>query len=354
MTPPPATVARCDRPVFIIGTERSGSNLLRLVLNSHSRLFIPHPPHIMHLMKRFEASYGDLRRHDRFRELVGDVCSLVRSHTFPWEVRLDPDEVVRECREPDLFSVYAAVHELYRRESGKARWGCKSTFMINETEKVLAAYPRARFIHLVRDPRDVSVSARNSVFNHFHPWFVARLWAEEQRKAIHLHETLAPGAITKLHYEDLVAEPEARIRALCTFLGEDFEPRMLGFFDTDEARKSASLCFDWRNTDQGFLRDNTRKFMRTLSRHEIAVVEAMAEPQMRWCGYPLVSAAEERLAAGRPSLWTMAGYAAAERLQKIRVELESLRRDRNHLLRVRKWLVLKWLAVKALFRPLWV
>ncbi len=101
-----------ERPVFIVGTERSGSNLLRLVLNSHSRIFIPHPPHIVHLLRPVERDYGDLRREAAWRLLVGDVCRLVRWHTFPWEITLQPDEVMRACRRRDLFSIYAAVPEI--------------------------------------------------------------------------------------------------------------------------------------------------------------------------------------------------------------------------------------------------
>lgn len=348
----PTAAAFCERPLFIVGTERSGSNLLRLVLNSHSALFIPHPPHVMHLMKPMETSYGNLCRTARFHELVTDVCRLVRSHTFPWDLHLDVDEVLHACRERTLFGVYAAVHEMYRRRVGKARWGCKSTFMIHESDAILSAYPQAQFIHLVRDPRDVAVSARFSVFNHFHPYFVAQRWAHEQQKAIRLQEMLPADRIVMLHYEDLIGHPEAELRALCGFLNEPFEPAMLTFFHTDEAQRSASLCRDWRNTGQNFMQNNLRKFLSGLSRRDVALMESVAEPQMRWCGYRPLCSEEERIRVARPGPLRFALYVLEEWVQKIRVEFESLRHDRNYRLRVRKWCVLQGLRLKSRWRRL--
>src|SRR5688572_11905577 len=108
------------RPFFIVGTERSGSNLLRLVLNAHSRLHVPHPPHIMALMSRLEASYGDLVQDACFRDLVEDACRLTRLHTNPWDDVILPAEVMARTRGRSLFAVYAAIHELAAVQRGKA------------------------------------------------------------------------------------------------------------------------------------------------------------------------------------------------------------------------------------------
>ena len=78
----------CD-PIFIIGTERSGSNLLRLILNAHSEIAVPHPPHVMSYFGPLEKYYGDLSRESNFRRLAKDVIVHLRSHIHPWEVEVD-------------------------------------------------------------------------------------------------------------------------------------------------------------------------------------------------------------------------------------------------------------------------
>ena len=82
-------------PLFIIGTERSGSNLLRVILNSHPNIVIPHPPHIMRYFGPLEARYGDLSRHRNLRRLVDDVLRLVKAHIHPWSWIPKADDILQ-------------------------------------------------------------------------------------------------------------------------------------------------------------------------------------------------------------------------------------------------------------------
>ncbi|WP_372521940.1 sulfotransferase, partial [Sulfuricaulis sp.] len=63
--------------IFMIGTQRSGSNLLRLMLNELPRIAAPHPPHILQRMLPLVPNYGDLEKRENFAQLVEDVCRLV-------------------------------------------------------------------------------------------------------------------------------------------------------------------------------------------------------------------------------------------------------------------------------------
>ncbi|MBM3465709.1 MAG: sulfotransferase [Armatimonadetes bacterium] len=320
-------------PFFIVGTERSGSNLLRLVLNAHSRLFVPHPPHVMNFFRPLAPSYGN------FYEMADDVARLVAWHSYPWDVAPSGIDLVRRAPERTLFGLYAAAHELYLAQVGKARWGCKSTFMIHEAQAIFRVYPDARLIFLTRDPRDVAVSARKSVFHFFHPYFVALRWRDEMRLGISL---LDSGRAQVIRYEDLLAAPEDQVRRLCAFLGEGFEDRMLRFFESPEARKSASLCADWRNTDAAILRDNFKKYERELGGQEVALVETVCAVEMARLGYPTVAAP-----VPLPDAWRVRWYRVLDFLQRMPVEWKSFRGDRNWWLRLRKNAFVGWLRIKA-------
>src|SRR5947209_4300568 len=93
-------------PIFIVGTERSGSNLLRLILNEHEAIAIPHPPHLMRDIFPCLGRYGDLSSDASFRKLVRDCVRLVELHFMPWGVRIDPDEVFSRARERSLYAIY--------------------------------------------------------------------------------------------------------------------------------------------------------------------------------------------------------------------------------------------------------
>lgn len=301
----------------------------------------------MSLLHPLEPSYGPLDRDENFVRLVVDAITLTRLHPYPWEVPLKVREIVASARGRDLFSVYAALYDCYRRHAGKARWGCKSTFMIDFDEEILRHFPRAQFIYLVRDARDVAVSARKSVFNHFHPCFVAQLWARQQRKGLDLLARLPGEQILRVHYEALIGEPQVQVRRICEFLREPFEEQMLQFHRSSEARKSASLCQDWRNNDQGFLASNSRKFLSELTPAEVALVEGIAGRELADLGYSLTCTETDRRRAARIGPWKRFLFTLVEWRERVRVEWKSFRGDRNHHLRVRKVLFLAWLRVRS-------
>ncbi len=335
-------------PVFILGTERSGSNLLRLLLNSHSRIAVPHPPHVVRYFAPLEPLYGDLTDDANFRRLVDDILRLLGVHIYQWEVPIDSAEVARTASPRNAFGVYVALQDQYRAHAGKARWGCKSTFMIDHIDEILVRFPNARLVFLVRDPRDVAVSSRKSVFSTFHPSFTARLWKEQQDTGLAWLARLPATSIHLLRYEQLVAEPEASVRAVCAFLGEAFEPGMLRFFETDEARKSASLSESWEKTSRPVSQASVEQFRVGLTERERLLVEWIAREPMTHLGYrPIASAAE--LDAVRVGAVERLRYAAAERLQSLRIEWRSLRKDKNVGTRWARACTMAWLRARLRF-----
>ncbi|MDA8428455.1 MAG: sulfotransferase [Geobacteraceae bacterium] len=335
-------------PIFIIGTERSGTNLLRLMLNAHSAIAVPHPPHIVKLFGPLEARYGELRREANFRQLVNDVCRMVELHTYPWEFRPDRDRVLRLARDRNLLAVYFQLYDQYLAHSGKRRWACKSTFMIEHVAGILHYHPDARFIFMVRDPRDVAVSAKQSIFNHFHVFYTARRWQREQRIGLEWLAKLPPDRIMLLRYEELLADPEGQLRRLCVFLDEPFEEEMLEYHRSREARKSGSLSISWQNTSRPVLQDNSEKFRIQLSQQEIRLIEAIAANEMHALGYNPDFPPDGQQAGLTDERFS---YRLSESLLKLRAEVNHLFRDRNSAARIRKNLYLCCIAAVRRIAP---
>ncbi len=333
-------------PIFILGTERSGSNLLRLILNAHSQIVVPHPPHIMHYFAPLAANYGNLGDDTRFRALVHDVLALVGAHIHPWDWIPSAEDVFAGSKARTLFAVYAAIHEALRLHAGKARWGCKSTFMVDHVAEVRSAFRNARFLWLFRDPRDVAASSKESVFSTFHPAYTARLWVDQQELALRAE---AEGGVLRMRYEDLVAAPEEAVRRLCSFVDEPFEPAMLRWFEDREARKSADLSESWKNTAAPMQSDRLARYRRDLSPEEIGTVESIAGPTMVRLGYALDGPGLPALSP--PGEWLRRfRWRFLDGLLRLKVELRSLRRDRNARRRWgRSWL-LRRIKLRGLFR----
>ncbi len=251
----PAVVPE-NRPIFIIGTERSGSNLLRLILNSHSSISNPHPPHVMRYFTPLVSHYGNLQIDENLNRLARDVAYLINHHIYPWPFTVHANTLALQARERSVFGLCAAAYEQYRDFHGKARWGNKSTFLIDNTDAIFHLYPQAQLIWLVRDPRDVAASSVTSVFNPFHPYYTAQLWNSQQQRGMQLIESVPKDALFLLRYEGLIQSPEKSIGELCAFLDEKFEPEMLQYFTKEEVLLSASLSQSWQNTSNDILHDN--------------------------------------------------------------------------------------------------
>ncbi|HXS99182.1 MAG TPA: sulfotransferase [Elusimicrobiota bacterium] len=334
-------------PVFIIGTERSGSNLLRLMLNQHPAFAIPHPPHIMKEMMPLEPLYGDLSDDRRFRRLVEDTVELVRLHFYPWDGPLDPDAVFAEAPARSVYGIKAALYDQYRRAKGKRRWGCKSTFVVHYADLVRRVSPDAKFVHLVRDGRDVAVSAKRSVFNHFHPHYVGRLWSAQQREALALAARLPADALLAVRYEDLLEDPAREVRRVCAFLGEEYFPGLLDYHRSGEASSLAAESASWENVDKPVLKENRAKYKRGLSAREIRAFEVQAFAELKAFGYPLENeeAGLRDQAARGPGAAARLEYWLRERAMSGWMDLKSLASDRNALRRLRKALFVRRLRL---------
>jgi hypothetical protein len=331
----PRHASRCESPIFIIGTERSGSNLLRLILNAHSRIVVPHPPHFMRYLAPVARSYGDLSLGKNRRALVRDALRLLRVHIHPWSGSIDQERVVAEAS-PTLFGVIAAIYEQHRVAAGAPRWGCKSTFMVDHVDDVLAEYPAARFVWLVRDPRDVAASARHSVFGPYHPRLAGLLWREQQERALAALEAHGERVVHLVRYEDLVARPEEEVHRLCRFLGEAFEPAMLEPHRQAAARQIAALSESWQNAARPINPDSVGRHRGGLTGEERAAVERAAGQLMARLGYDAHPASE---AEGPPTL----AVRAADLSMRLRVEARSMVRDDNHWRRWRRDATVRWM-----------
>jgi hypothetical protein len=275
-------------PVFMIGTQRSGSNLLRLMLNQLPEIAAPHPPHVLERFVPLLPGYGSLRSQERFDLLVDDVCRLVENNPVPWEgVDLDRRAVARRCTERSLVAIYAAIHDLAAAAWGARDWCCKSLANVHYLDEITRFFTAAKFIHLYRDGRDVAVSFRRARVGEKHFYFIANQWDREQRLALSLRATLGPARVFAMSYEGLTAQPQETMQALCDFLGVPYSEVVLSFSSSTEAARTASSGAMWRNVNKPIMRANCCKYRSEASPDEVRIFEKVAGGTLVKLGYTL-------------------------------------------------------------------
>jgi hypothetical protein len=220
---------RCDdTPFFVLGAARSGTTMLRLMLNRHSRLAIPFESHFLQPILAELPTHRPLEADEakRMAELV------VRERNFrTWH--LDAAQVRRELIERAPAPLAELVDALYRMEiarSGKPRWGDKTPYYYICWRQLMGLFPGSRLVHIIRDGRDVDLSLEKVGWHGPTASDRARYWQERVEMALAADRELGPERNLIIRYEELVLNTQVTLGALCDFLGETFEPRMLDFF----------------------------------------------------------------------------------------------------------------------------
>jgi hypothetical protein len=224
----PAAGRRPAPAPFVVGVTRSGTTLLRLMLDAHPQLAVPPETHFaLDVIAAFKQ--GPVSP-ERFVEIV-------TTHRRWPDFGLDADVLLARVAELQPLAPGPALRAFYRYyadHAGKPRWGGKTPGYLRKMAKIEKALPEARFVHLVRDGRDVAVSITGL---HFGPRSVpeaAHRWAKRIRVA--REQGARVRHYTELRYEDLIQDPERSLRGICDFVELDWDPAMLDYHDRAEDR----------------------------------------------------------------------------------------------------------------------
>lgn len=279
--------------IQMIGTQRSGSNLLRVMLDGLDGITAPHPPHILQRFLPLLPKYGDLSVEANFYRLAEDVCELVRINPVPWEgVTLDAVEVVRRCLKPSIYELFRVVYETASIQNQSSYWLCKSMQNVFYTEGIEATGIRPYYIYLYRDGRDVALSFKKAIVGEKHIYALAQNWMQDQEEALRLRDRTPADHFYALSYERLITDPVATLRSLCDFLGVRYSDKAMEYYKSAESRHTATAGKMWQNVCKPILKDNLCKFVRELSVEEIALFESVAGNTLKRLGYDLCTPAD--------------------------------------------------------------
>lgn len=286
-------------PLFVIGSPRSGTTLLRLMLTAHPGIVIP--PECGFAIW-WAKKYADWREADaggeRLQEFVRDLQSSRKFETW----QLDPaplTEALRDARPQTYAQLVDGIYRHYAAVHGKpaARWGDKNNFYLSHIPEIRALFPGAQFVHIVRDGRDVACSYRQ-INRAAHtsayapklpdePSAIAAEWSANIAAIRAAFEKLGWESVCELRYEDLVSRPERELRKLCEFLGAPFDAAMLDYAEQNRRDSLEPADFlAWKAlTLEPPRAEQAGRFQRDLSAGQIAEFEAVAGATLALYGY---------------------------------------------------------------------
>ena len=214
---------------FVVGVGRSGTTLLRMMLDAHPQLAMPPETHFANPL--IQAS-GKLRFSPAAAARV-----IVKDERRRWkDFGLEESDLIArfEAIEPfNTSDALRAFYELYAAKHGKPRWGDKTPDYIRKMKKLQKTLPEARFIHVIRDGRDAGLSQNARIAKRGKSPIPAREMARRWRKKITKSQLDAQDVehYLEIRYEDLIDDTEQVLRRICAHVELDFDPAMLSYHE---------------------------------------------------------------------------------------------------------------------------
>ncbi len=177
-----------ERPVFIIGSERSGTTLILAILACHPRIAVPEVTWYYPRFRPYLDTFGDLSDPKNFATLVGEMAYGLRLPFWGMD-DVNPDifrdEITERARkiEQSFAGVFAAMFECFSEYEGKPRWGEKTPYNLFYIAQILEDFPNAQFVYIYRDCRDASAEFLDSQFGPTNAYSAAELWRDGQEAA---------------------------------------------------------------------------------------------------------------------------------------------------------------------------
>jgi hypothetical protein len=301
------------RPVFVVGAPRTGTTLVKEILNRHPRV------HLFDEVHFFERVWDDRDRLGDLADEAGQVEAIGRLRRVVHDY--GTDQAVADVLTVDAFrrrldeegggyrGLLAALLKTGAELQGADHWGDSSPQDVLYLATLFEWFPDARVIALVRDPRGFLCSYKNyfrrkipGYRERYNPLTNGVLWRGYMTALLDASRGPHAGAVRLVRYEDLVADPEREVRAICEHVGVDYRSGMLDVTRTNTSFADESAAGTGDPQVAPGIVDTSRERWRTgLTPTEIWVGERVFGRVMRELGYE-----PARESASVPSPWELA------------------------------------------------
>lgn len=274
-------------PILLMSSERSGSNLLRSILNAHNNVSSPVSPHLLKSLSK--AGYK--RRTPLPRKvidgLIEDCLEIVNipDNRFSWNINIKKSEILKNLETPTFEGVILTVYELHAKKKGCDNYVLKENALYHHASNIKNQIKQTKVIYLVRDGRDVAASEKKIPTKNRHIYLLADNWKKEQDKSLEELSSIPKNDHIKVKYEELVTKPIEVIKNICEVLEIPFSQKMLEFYKIENARKDSSKAEVWKNLSSPIKKQNFKKYQSDLTSREIRIFEKTAGKTLKKLGY---------------------------------------------------------------------
>ena len=261
--------ARREPAVFVVGMNRSGTTLQRMMLDAHPQLTIPPETHFVPDLIKAVREPGATPE---------DALEAMKSAREWGDFGFSDEEMLARLRALPKLRPGAAVrtfYEAYMQQQGKPRWGEKTPTYVQKMKLIQRALPEARFVHVIRDGRDVALSVLDRTVRDLSAGDVARRWQKKITKA--REDAPALEHYTEIRYEDLIMRTEPVLREVAEFCDLPWDDAMLSYYE-----RSGERLKEMARALPGDGRAKELSVERRMKTHEMTTKPPSADRVARW------------------------------------------------------------------------
>lgn len=305
------------QPIYIFGAAHSGTTLLQNIFIRHGNVYSSvGETYYFEFPYIYEKDYPNTGNDNDLRGLIQFCANLVikgywrlymtKTETIENDLLSEKelDTIVHTLSEhPSYAEVFHKVLDYLAEQDDKQFWVEKTPGHTFHASSILDQLPRAKAVVIVRDPRDILASLqtrqqnlRNKIasgtateadlsvrtFVVYDPFWTCLSW-RSANKAIEKAEMNHPGAILKVRYEDLVADPEATVREICRFTGLDFRDSMMNV----DQKNTSFMNLNQKKESTGVVSDSVERWRKVLKTGDWALATRLLHKELKKYNYPV-------------------------------------------------------------------
>lgn len=268
-------------PLFIIGMPRSGTKLIRDILNRHPNIGIPViESHFIPYMIRKFGNPPNLSPEGEFDRFYREFSNT----SFFWDAQALGNSLLKEDLQKQIDpsswnSIFGTILRYYspKKDSNDFIWGDKTPGYLNHMKLLKELYPQARFLHIIRDPRDYALSVKKTWGKSLYR--AADTWRHSLQSAHSVGQEIGED-YQEVQYEELITKPEMLLPEICEFLDCEFTSAMLIL---DQPVENYG---DTRGS-QEIVSNNLEKYTHELNSTIVKRIEEIVFPIANLLGYTL-------------------------------------------------------------------
>ena len=254
-------------PMFIIGCPRSGTTLLSQLLQ-FTDYGAPVETHFITKYYKRLHKYTPLSDRKNTLKLVKDI--LKERPVMQWKLDINPETLLTQLKTGDYPEIVNAICHTRFRSLGYLSWGDKTPHYINDIDIIFKLFPESKYLHIIRDGRDVALSLLQKKWGPNNIYACATYWRDCNSKTSVIEQIKTKGLLHKIRYEDLLSNPQKELEEVFSFLGVK-----------EDQKKISSVI-------KPIIQNNFNKWQERMSPSEIKLFENIASDILNQNGYKTI------------------------------------------------------------------